>query len=230
MKKTGFTLAEILITLGIIGIVTAMIIPTLLKNTNNIELKTKWKKEYADLTNVTKLIMNDNGNNIVGVFTSGESSMLTTYSNYLKVAKVCSTDSVAEGCIASQFYKGLDGTGTGGTDSFNRPGIILNDGTSIIFYATTNAQALNCNRALDTNVPLSQTCGTLYIDVNGLKLPNTVGKDLFLIILTQTGAYAAGASTSSVLSNITNFSVSCNPTNTTYTRRGMGCSAKYLME
>ncbi len=32
MRKTGFTLAEVLITLGIIGVVAAMTIPTLMTN------------------------------------------------------------------------------------------------------------------------------------------------------------------------------------------------------
>jgi len=227
--KKAFTLAEVLITLGIIGIVAALTIPMLMNNSQDAQLKTAWKKNYSVLSNATNLIKNDNGGAMAGVFTSGQSSMLSVYSNYLSVAKSCLTDSVAEGCIASQYYKGLDGTGTGGTDAFNIPGVILNDGTSIVFFGSVG-NALNCNRALDTNPPLSQICGNLYIDVNGVKPPNVVGKDLFLIFITQTGAYAAGASPSSALTPITDFSFSCNPANTTYFWRGMGCSAMYLMQ
>ncbi len=46
MFKKGFTLAEVLITLGIIGIIAAMTIPTLLQNTDEAQLKTAWKKAY----------------------------------------------------------------------------------------------------------------------------------------------------------------------------------------
>lgn len=43
-KHLGFTLAEVLITLGIIGVVAAMTIPTLMSNTNSSEMKTAFKK------------------------------------------------------------------------------------------------------------------------------------------------------------------------------------------
>jgi prepilin-type N-terminal cleavage/methylation domain-containing protein len=44
IKKFGFTLAEVLITLGIIGVVAAMTIPTLMQKTNDSELKSGYKK------------------------------------------------------------------------------------------------------------------------------------------------------------------------------------------
>lgn len=43
-KRLGFTLAEVLITLAIIGTVAAMTIPTLMINTNKMEFKTGFKK------------------------------------------------------------------------------------------------------------------------------------------------------------------------------------------
>ena len=43
-KRSGFTLAEVLITLAIIGTVAAMTIPTLMTNTNKMEFKTGFKK------------------------------------------------------------------------------------------------------------------------------------------------------------------------------------------
>ena len=43
-KHLGFTLAEVLITLGIIGVVAAMTIPTLMSNTGKSEFKTAYKK------------------------------------------------------------------------------------------------------------------------------------------------------------------------------------------
>ena len=44
MKKLGFTLAEVLITLVIIGVIAAMAIPTVMNNTNAQEYKTAFKK------------------------------------------------------------------------------------------------------------------------------------------------------------------------------------------
>ena len=49
MKK-GFTLAEVLITLGIIGVVAAMTIPTLIQNTNSVRFATQFKKSVSTLS------------------------------------------------------------------------------------------------------------------------------------------------------------------------------------
>lgn len=57
MKSKGFTLAEILITLGIIGIVAAMTIPTLIARYNAKVMETQFKKSYSVLSNATKLIV-----------------------------------------------------------------------------------------------------------------------------------------------------------------------------
>ncbi|MBQ8169022.1 type II secretion system protein [bacterium] len=49
MRRDGFTLAEVLITLGIIGVVAAMTIPTLISNTNGAQFKTAYKKALSTL-------------------------------------------------------------------------------------------------------------------------------------------------------------------------------------
>ena len=48
--KKGFTLAEVLITLGIIGVVAAMTIPTLIQNTNSVKFATQFKKDISTLS------------------------------------------------------------------------------------------------------------------------------------------------------------------------------------
>ena len=56
MKRQAFTLAEVLITLGIIGVVAAMTIPTLISNTNGAQFKSAYKKSLSTLNQAT--IMN----------------------------------------------------------------------------------------------------------------------------------------------------------------------------
>lgn len=49
MKKLGFTLAEVLITLVIIGVIAAMTVPTLMNNTNSQEFRSALKKAISSL-------------------------------------------------------------------------------------------------------------------------------------------------------------------------------------
>lgn len=55
MMKKGFTLAEVLITLAIIGIVATMVLPGILTNTAEQQAKTAIKKAVNVLTNVAKM-------------------------------------------------------------------------------------------------------------------------------------------------------------------------------
>ena len=58
MKK-AFTLAEVLITLGIIGVVAAMTIPTLIANTNSAKFKSQYKKTLSALNQAAKMVSAD---------------------------------------------------------------------------------------------------------------------------------------------------------------------------
>ena len=59
-KKAAFTLAEVLITLGIIGIVAAMTLPTLIADYQKKVLETQYKKGVAVLSNGIQMIMAKN--------------------------------------------------------------------------------------------------------------------------------------------------------------------------
>lgn len=61
MIKKAFTLAEVLITLGIIGVVAAMTLPTLIQKKTNIEIETKLKKIYSVMNQAILMSEIDNG-------------------------------------------------------------------------------------------------------------------------------------------------------------------------
>ena len=60
MKK-GFTLAEVLITLGVIGIVAAMTMPTLIANHQKEVVATSLRKAYAELNLALQMAISDYG-------------------------------------------------------------------------------------------------------------------------------------------------------------------------
>ena len=54
-KRFGFTLAEVLITLGIIGVVAAMTMPTLINQTNGAQYKAAYKKALSAISQAVTL-------------------------------------------------------------------------------------------------------------------------------------------------------------------------------
>ena len=56
-KRFGFTLAEVLITLGIIGVVAAMTMPTLMNSTQGAQYKAAYKKALSALSQAVTLNM-----------------------------------------------------------------------------------------------------------------------------------------------------------------------------
>lgn len=64
MKKYAFTLAEVLITLGIIGVVAALTLPTLIQKYNNGVVETRLKKFYSVYNQAVQMSLVDNNENI----------------------------------------------------------------------------------------------------------------------------------------------------------------------
>ena len=82
-RKKGFTLAEVLITLGIIGMIAEMTIPTLMNNVGNQVFKVGLKKSYSVLSQATVDVMNENSGTMVGVSTTGNNGLRDAYAPFL---------------------------------------------------------------------------------------------------------------------------------------------------
>ncbi|MBQ8460037.1 type II secretion system protein [bacterium] len=66
-KKPAFTLAEVLITLGIIGVVAAITIPTLIANTNGAKFRSQFKKSISSLNQAVRMNEAHNDYNFDGL-------------------------------------------------------------------------------------------------------------------------------------------------------------------
>ncbi|MDD3149533.1 MAG: prepilin-type N-terminal cleavage/methylation domain-containing protein [Candidatus Gastranaerophilales bacterium] len=228
MKKAGFTLAETLIVIAIIGIIASIVTPMLFGTTSDAELKAAWKKSYSDLTQATMMIVADNGGTLAGAFpgdVAGSEDLKNAYASKLNIIKDCSGHSIyggfvsggasGEGCWHSgdNSWYYLNGTGRGSSIT---PGLILNNGSFMYFYINKS----NCSDSVGDYT----RCGHIVIDINGFKKPNIIGKDIFLANITTNALIPWGARGFEVPS------ADCIEGSTVSSNNGHGCSAKYLYE
>ena len=229
LKKHGFTLAEILITLTVIGVVAALTIPTLLQNTNQAELKTALKRDFADLSQATEMIKIDAGGSLVNAFKNGaggdldDENLKNAYKSKLSIIKDCSGPSnmggsgqgaKIDGCWhADNNWKYLNGTLL---TTLQYPGLILSNGTLML---------LGINKSDCTYPAASYTkCGAISFDVNGFKPPNMYGKDIFQVNITADSLIPTGAK------GYCDPASDCDLSNISGINQGRGCTARYLYE
>ena len=74
----GFTLAEVLITLGIIGVVSAMTIPALINNVRAVKLRSQFNKAYSEVQQAFKL-MADNESVSPNDYNRGDTARTDNY-------------------------------------------------------------------------------------------------------------------------------------------------------
>lgn len=153
MKK-GFTLAEVLITLVIIGVIASMTIPTLMNSTNQQEYRVGLKKAISALNQAMSLNYALEGK-VIG--DEGLQSASDVVSNlFMKRLSILSTDT-----SGVAFATGADVTGTSGTCFYTADGMR---------YAVGNISATGTN---DPDAG-ENYYGYILIDVNGDKGPNTL--------------------------------------------------------
>ena len=188
-KFFAFTLAEVLITLGVIGVVAALTIPSLIAKHQKKVYVTQLQKAYNTVTNAFKLMQAESGSDnlldsdfitALDVESSSNEAEVTRlakkYFNIAQDVKYISRSSAPE--YRYLFY----GNGTATVQPY---GYLLKtaDGADIYFYSVSSS-------------------GYVYldIDVNGNKrAPNTVGRDYFSIYFSPQGkqstSWASGYST-----------------------------------
>lgn len=176
MTKPAFTLAEVLITLGIIGIVAAMTLPAIIgrykKQETIVKLKTSINilnnafrsavADYGDMENwdyIDNLDSQDNRKAFIDKY-------LIPYIKGAKPAERSGYNYIGLGYSRQYPPKQPDGTITGLTSTFFYPIAMLN---GIYFYA-----------AIDQN---KQKTLPIRVDLNGLNKPNIFGYDLFALEL-----------------------------------------------
>ena len=216
MKK-AFTLAEVLITLGIIGVVAAMTIPSLINAYRERVTVTKVQKAYSLLSLAFKQI------------TEAYGVPPYAYPGVENFNHSCSTCAA----IKRDLYKSQLGGEASNLSGLNYtvynldgsknlipvnnwPTLTLNNGMTIIFsndricggYMLTPGKQTACGMGSD-----------VVVDINGSNSgPNTVGKDVFGFTTALDGIYPDGLSSSS------------HDNTCALDKSGLGCTYKILTE
>ncbi len=132
-RAHGFTLAEVLITLGIIGIVAAMTLPTLIEKHQKKVVVTRLQKFYTNINQAIKLSEVENGPaQYWEIGENGQQTALDAYNKYL--AKYLKTVS-KKGTIDTEIMDN-NGESTGDIRTFNT--VFFADGSAMKYDANSS--------------------------------------------------------------------------------------------
>ena len=169
-KRVAFTLAEVLITLGIIGVVAALTIPNVIKQYQDRVTVTKLQKAYSVLNQAFRQSENDNGSSELWQETpeiSANEYFEKYWKPYFKAPELCLTYSDC-GYKSWKPYITLNGDKVSMSIDPQRIKIKTSDDVFYMFTeVTTNSKG--------EFVPFRN----VYIDINGAKAPNQFGVDVF---------------------------------------------------
>ncbi len=178
--KAAFTMAEVLITLGIIGIVAAMTLPSLINKAERMILTQQFKKSYANLQNAVNSVQWEHGMPYV-CYVMGASKYYDTECSIfwpellskLRVIRICNYDD--EGCSPGYKTKEEILSAGGNVDNLSCS-LTANLDKYYKVYTLYDGSYLLINPGSPGNSAYSQW---VVIDVNGEKGPNKWGYDVF---------------------------------------------------
>ena len=169
MRRQAFTLAEMLITLAIIGVIATLALPTLNSNIKAAQIGPKLAKAAATFEQANKAMLNDYDSNrlsdidLLGV--NKEDSYIGELSKYMHIAK------------DDNYTAKMD------KEIIKNNGIAVRSNSGAVFIISTvgyqpgtGAYAANKDRASD-----------IYIDIDGNKGPSKLAEDIFVFHLMDNG-------------------------------------------
>jgi len=178
----------VLITLAIIGVVAAMTIPTLVAKYEVKQTVTALRKFQTTMNQAYLRIVAEEGSANQWDVTTNESLydvrhsvLFEKFRPYLRVSKDCIH---GPGCFGEGTYKKIDGKDAkdwDGTYAWYK--VSLADGMSVLFHSRGTLASQYGN---------TTEHGTILVDINGKKSPNTMGKDMFTFMITNNGIVPYG--------------------------------------
>ena len=208
MKKFGFTLAEVLITLGIIGVVAALTAPALTKNTGQAKIGPSLAKFVNTFEVASEQLLNDRNVDKLSSEASTSAKLGEDLASYIIMTPYKDTFTI---------------TAPNGSGSYTPNGAKyqLKDGSIAVFEYLGN---ISSARGAYKGV-----IGRVYYDINGnTQSGNKSGKDVFLFYIDNSGILIPAGSNADQyvfgLSSAFN-GLKCNMSGTSYTA-GLGCTGR----
>ena len=184
-RRVGFTLAEVLITLGIIGIVSALTIPNLINKFEEKRTVTLLKETYSMLSQAMIYVVNEHGpaatwrnaTSASGLENIREDSarMMELFKPYIKILKTCDESQTDRDKCWGKDGEIYDSSGNLAT-TIGHPqtqSFILNNGSKVTLWMQYNDMIYN-NCVITAEAP----CGNFFIKTDN-KDKNVLGKNVF---------------------------------------------------
>ena len=225
-RKRAFTLAEVLITLGIIGVVAALTIPTLISNYNKRQTVTKLKQTYSILSQALTMAQVKDGDpttwDVAGIYgtTVGDPNFnreeaiekfVTKYLvPYMKVSKTYGNANASE-----INYDGFYAPSGAIANAYTRGYYLLLSNNVLVLTSIGTSNCVGGTNPDGSCVSTEYRNIIFYVDLNGYSKPNALGKDVFLMTFNlqnkQFGFYNPGYSNrTSILRNCSTDSSASN--------------------
>ena len=221
MKKS-FTLAEVLITLGIIGVVAAMTLPTVINNSRNKQLEAGLKRSYSVIAQALDQYQAETGERITPE-NQKTHTLKPILMKYFNTVQDCKDGTSSTACIPNKAYvpeedradvrayKTYNGQSEINMAHFDDGQFVLNDGTLVLID----------NDGVNVWLYIS-------VDVNGYnKNPNKLGHDLFMFQINDKGTLLPMGVKGSRLYSDTEEYCSSSASNAL---NGAGCTYKALTD
>ena len=197
-KSVGFTLAEVLITIGIIGIVAAMTIPTIMSNLRAQKLKSQFEKTYADLNIASRAFYADNDMSFTEYQVSkykGSPYNDESLKYFMSYFKGHQSDSIPKYFDAKRKLQNLN---LNGQEISSYPC----DESATELDITGRIYSLDDNSGY---YPSLSHGPKICVDINGIDKPNKWGVDRFVFVFAQTGSVVpyTGSSWNNMTSQLT---------------------------
>lgn len=169
-KKFAFTLSELLIAMGIIGVISALTVPTMINNYQKNANAIQFRKVLTEIAAAADMYTMEEGKQYFDQTRVMQDSdaRIRFFNEKFKIIRTCPSDTNG-GCFSSNPYRASDASLT---ESFT---------CSREHYLLANSAAI-CPIG-DYNGSHATNHLVLYIDINGPDAPNTGGRDMFKVYI-----------------------------------------------